>query len=67
MYQEQGRWKTYKILLNKLEQKTPLGIVRCSWEQNIKANLNKMRMWTEFSMLVQRSTLMNTVMGLWIP
>jgi hypothetical protein len=32
-----------KILVDKLEGITPLGILRYIWEQNIKANLKQIR------------------------
>jgi hypothetical protein len=48
---------------------TPLGIQRYRWEQNIKANsqTNKMKVWTEFSILVHRTAIVNNVKGCWVP
>ena len=34
----------YRVLVGKLEGKKPLGRSRCRWEDNIKMNLNEIRL-----------------------
>jgi 3-oxoacyl-ACP reductase-like protein len=35
----------YRVLVGKMERKTPLGRSRCRWEDNIKTDLSGSGMW----------------------
>jgi hypothetical protein len=42
MGEERG---VYRVLAGKLEGKRPLGRPRCSWEDNIRVNLQEVGVW----------------------
>jgi hypothetical protein len=62
----------YKILVQKPEEKRPLGRRRCRWEDNIRIDLREIG-WevVEWFHLVQdrgqRRAFVNTIMNLWVP
>jgi hypothetical protein len=40
-----GRRGAYRILVGKPKGKRPLGRPRCRWEENIKIDLQELRVW----------------------
>jgi hypothetical protein len=66
------RRSVYRVLVGKLEGKSPLGRPRHRWEKNIKMNLQKVECgrMDQIEMAQDRDrrwALVNTVMNLWVP
>jgi hypothetical protein len=68
---EEGRG-VYRVLVGRLERKTPLGRPRHSWEDNIKKDFREIGIdganWIRLRQdRVQWRAFVDTVMNLWIP